>query len=115
MNKFTLFFVGLLLSACGSAPDERHDMRFSGPEYFMQSTLSLTPDQCRQLCEEDSLDCAGWRYERPMTEEPLASCVLLEKIEEKTSDLCCVSGKTRFVYKPDSRAFGKTKRLPEAN
>ncbi|PHR63184.1 MAG: hypothetical protein COA47_00790 [Robiginitomaculum sp.] len=93
MNKFTLLFVGLLFSACGAPPVDRQDVRFSGPTYFMQSTLNLTPDQCGQLCEEDGSDCAGWRYEKPTAEEPLATCVLLEKIEAETSDPCCLSAK----------------------
>ncbi len=84
----------LLVTACAPAPAEVQDVRYSGPVYFMKSTLLLTQYQCQELCKEDGSGCAGWRYEKPSEEEPLATCALLEIIAEETSDPCCISGKS---------------------
>jgi len=88
--------------------------RLIGETYFMVSRLDLLPDQCRTLCQEDGKDCAGWSWIAPTKDEPLAQCSLLSRVDQTVSDPCCVSGKNLVLHKPRSRAFGKTRRLPDS-
>lgn len=83
----------LAVIACGPAEIEGENVRFDGSSYFTTSSLRLTPDQCRQLCAEDTTDCAGWTYQRPTEQEILATCDLKEQVTKAVVDPCCVSGK----------------------
>jgi hypothetical protein len=104
-----------MLAACGPQQQQLENQRFTGDSYFTKATLALSLDQCRDMCLEDGKDCVAWTYTKAREAEPMAECQLFEKLAEAVSDPCCVSGKVFHIHKPDSRAFGKTKRIPEAD
>ncbi len=67
------------------------DTDLPGGDYRSFELISPVPSFCQKVCEKDSR-CRGWTFSWPGKRGKRAKCFLKDKVAEKKSDTCCVSG-----------------------
>ncbi len=99
------FIIALSLSSVVLAADRLADTDLPGGDYRSFELISPLPKFCENVCARDTR-CKAWTFAWPGKRGKRAKCFLKEKVPEKKSDTCCISGikgVTAITERPVSR------------